>query len=319
VDVRALRYFVETVKCANFTAAARNLFVTQSTVSKMVKQLEDELETQLLIREGHTARPTDVGRLVHARAVPILAAMDSIKTEVAQLTQLERGELVIGIPPMINLLFGAVVKAFRARYPAIQLRLIEVLGPEVEERVHAGELEIGATILPMARTGQFDVHPVGQYDLWAVGPKSADWAGREQLSFKTLSRFALLTPTDDFGMMRHLRAVFDAQRAPLTIAAQSAHWDFLVAMASADLGVALIPEPLLARLQTDELALARVVRPTLAWQVAHVTAKNRYLSFAAQAWLDMTKHLSKQHFAPLQRALPGRSGLAPDEKKPNLS
>src|SRR5690606_2590089 len=152
-------------------------------------------------------------------------------------------------------------------------------------------LEIGATILPMARTGQFEVHPVGNYDLWAVGPKSADWAGREQLSFKTLSRFALLTPTDDFGMMRQLRAAFEAQRVPWHIAAQSAHWDFLVAMASADLGVALIPEPLLARLQTDELALARVVRPALAWQVAHVTAKHRYLSFAAQAWLDMTRQV----------------------------
>lgn len=291
MDVRALRYFVETVRCANFTAAARNLFVTQSTVSKMVKQLEDELDAQLLIREGHTARPTDVGKLVYERAVPILAAMDRIQPEVAQVTQLERGELVIGIPPMINLLFSAVVKTFRARYPAIQLRLIEVLGPEVEERVHAGELEIGATILPMERHGQFEVHPVGEYDLWAVGPKHASWAGQEQLPFRMLSRFSLLTPTDDFGMMRHVRAVFEAQRAPLNIAAQSAHWDFLVAMAAADLGVALVPEPLLKRLQSQELALAPIARPRLLWQVAHVTAKQRYLSHAAQAWLDITQEV----------------------------
>ena len=63
MDARALRYFVETVRHASFTQAARALFVTQSTVSKMIRQLEEEAGAQLLIRDGHTARPTDTGRV----------------------------------------------------------------------------------------------------------------------------------------------------------------------------------------------------------------------------------------------------------------
>ena len=59
MDLRALRYFVETVRHSSFTHAAEHLCVTQSTVSKMVRQLEDEVGQPLLIREG---RGVQIGR-----------------------------------------------------------------------------------------------------------------------------------------------------------------------------------------------------------------------------------------------------------------
>lgn len=151
MDVRALRYFVETVSCASFTQAARKLFVTQSTVSKMIRQLEDEVGTPLLIRDGHTARPTDTGRIVYERGLHILGAMRQLSTEVRQAVELERGELEVGIPPMINLLFIPVVQRFRERYPQIKLSLREGTGQAVERLVAAGEIEVGATVLPVPR------------------------------------------------------------------------------------------------------------------------------------------------------------------------
>lgn len=67
MDLRALRYFVETVRHSSFTQAAGHLCVTQSTVSKMVRQLEDEVGQPLLIREGRGVRLTDAGRIVFER------------------------------------------------------------------------------------------------------------------------------------------------------------------------------------------------------------------------------------------------------------
>ena len=61
MDVRTLRYFVEVVRQQSFTRAAEKLFVTQPTISKMLRHLE-ELECTLLIREGRKLRLTDSGR-----------------------------------------------------------------------------------------------------------------------------------------------------------------------------------------------------------------------------------------------------------------
>jgi len=52
LDIRSLRYFVETVRLSSFTQAAESLHLTQSTISKMVRQLEEEVGAQLLVRDG---------------------------------------------------------------------------------------------------------------------------------------------------------------------------------------------------------------------------------------------------------------------------
>lgn len=287
MDVRALRYFVETVRTASFTQAARALFVTQSTVSKMIRQLEDEVGTPLLIRDGHTARPTDTGRIVYERGLHILGAMRQLDAEVREAVDLQRGELEVGIPPMINLLFTPVVKRFRERHPHIRLSLREDTGQAVERLVAAGELEVGATVLPIQDPGPLQATRFGSYALWVIGPPAAAWAGKTALPLTALRDLPLLLPTDDFALTRRLRpAGAPAGFAP-RIAAQSAHWDFLAAMASADLGVALLPEPLVQRLKTRGLSTARLAKAGLQWEIGHIRVRDRYLSHAARAWLEV--------------------------------
>ncbi len=287
MDVRALRYFVETARCASFTAAARALFVTQSTVSKMIRQLEEEVGAPLLIRDGHTARLTDTGQVMFDRAVLILGSMEQLSAEIREVADVRRGSLQVGIPPMINVLFTPAVKAFRERYPDIQLTLREDTGQAVERMVAAGELEIGATILPVDPDGPLQTHKFGSYPLWVVGPRGASWANKASLPFAALLDTPLLIPTDDFAMTRRLRQAFAAAGFEPRIAAQSAHWDFLVAMASADLGVALLPEPLMRHVKTHGLSTARLVKPALKWEVGHIWSAGRYQSHAARAWLDV--------------------------------
>ncbi|ASC66280.1 LysR family transcriptional regulator [Achromobacter denitrificans] len=303
MDVRALRYFVETVRHASFTQAAKALFVTQSTVSKMIRQLEEEAGTPLLIRDGHTARPTDTGRIMYQRGLQVLETMRQLSEELRQTTDLRRGELEVGIPPMINLLFTPVVKRFRERHPGIHLTLREGTGQAVEGLVASGELEVGATILPIAPDGGLIAQPFGSYPIWVIGPPDAPWAGKTSLPLSALRDARLLIPTDDFAITRRLRQAFaDAGFQP-GIAAQSAHWDFLVAMASAGLGVALLPEPLMQRMKTRGLSTAKLAKSGMQWEVGHIWQQSGYLSFAARAWLEVCDEvLGKPKKAPLRPA-----------------
>ena len=176
IDIRALRYFVETARLRSFTQAASSLFVTQSTISKMVKQLEDEVGQPLLIREGKTVRLTDVGKVVYDRGQEALGVVHRLTLEVADLSSLGRGQLTVGVPPMVNLFFSPAVSAFRRRYPNLQLNLSEHGGKIVEQQVAHGELEVGATVLPGDSGLNLETRQFAKYPIWAVGPHRAAWA-----------------------------------------------------------------------------------------------------------------------------------------------
>ncbi|CAG2128520.1 LysR family transcriptional regulator [Cupriavidus plantarum] len=308
IDIRALRYFVETARQKSFTQAASSLYVTQSTISKMVRQLEDEIGQPLLIREGKSVRLTDVGKVVYERGQEALGVVHRLTLEVADLSSLGRGQLHVGIPPMVNLFFSPAVSAFRKRYPNLQLTLAEHGGQVIEQQVANGEIEVGATVLPGDSGLALETRQFAKYPIWVVGPRDAAWAkersagrtatrtagrttGRTAvgtISLHALSQEPLVMLTEAFSLTRTMRQIFLEARIEPRVVAQSGHWDFLASMAAAGLGTTFLPEPLVARLESrDRLAVARLIEPTVDWTLAHIWSPGRYLSHAARAWLDV--------------------------------
>jgi len=292
IDIRALRYFVETARLKSFTQAATSLFVTQSTISKMVRQLEDEVGKPLLIREGKTVRMTDVGKVVYERGQEALGVVHRLTLEVADLSSLGRGQLTVGIPPMVNLFFSPAVSAFRKRYPNLELTLAEHGGHLVEQLVASGELEVGATVLPVDSGPDVAARQFAKYPIWVVGPRKAAWARGRTVSLAALRDEPLVLLTEEFSLTRKLRQVFAEARFEPRVVAQSGHWDFLASMAAAGLGTTFLPQPLLDRLQVrDTLAVARLTEPDMDWALAHIWSPGRYLSHAARAWLSVCEEV----------------------------
>ena len=116
MDLKALRYFVETARQGSFTQGSGALFVTQSTVSKMVRQLEDEIGQALLIREGRRVRLTDAGRIVFEHGQEAMGVMQRLKRDVADLAELNRGSSPWH-SPMVNLFFPALIQRFKGAAP----------------------------------------------------------------------------------------------------------------------------------------------------------------------------------------------------------
>ncbi|WP_395407568.1 LysR substrate-binding domain-containing protein [Pseudoduganella sp. UC29_106] len=284
MDLRSLRYFIETARLSSFTQAAERLHVTQSTISKMVRQLEEELDAPLLLRDGRNLVLTDIGRIVFERGEEMLATQRQLMLEVRDLQALKRGTLTLGMPPMINVLFTPVLKAFRERHPDIAVRLVEAPGPAIERQVAANELDLGLTVLPAESALELATIPVARYPVWAMAVKGTFRANARTVRLKQLQDLPLVMLNEDFALTRTLRAAFAQAGVQPQIAAQSAQWDWLVEMASAGIGVALLPEPFVHRLSDERLHAVRVIEPEVPWEVAHVW-NGRYLSLAARAWL----------------------------------
>lgn len=288
MDIRALRYFVETVRHSSFTQAAAVLHVTQSTVSKMVRQLEEEVGQPLLIREGRSVRLTDTGRIVFDRGEEALSVVQRLHRDVADLSHMGRGQLLLGLPPMVNFLFAPLIKRFKAQYPQVELKLVEAGGQVIEQSVLNGDLELGVTVLPMAPDAQLLTQELGRFPICLVGTAAAPWAKLEAPKLSMLHEQPVLMFSEDYSLQRLLCGAFEAAGVRPIMVAQSGQWDFLLSLAMAGLGTALMPEPLLQQLRLPEdLRIRRIQAPDLAWTVGQVWVKDRYLSHAARAWLSV--------------------------------
>lgn len=286
MDLRALRYFVETVRHSSFTHAAEHLCVTQSTVSKMVRQLEEEVGQPLLIREGRGVRLTDAGQIVFERGQEALSVVKRLTQDVADLSGLVRGEVTVGIPPMVNLFFPPLIKRFKERYPQIKLRAQEAGGQVIEQRVLAGELEVGVTVLPVPADSGLTSAELGRFPICLVGTPASSWFRVAQPTLATLDQEPLLMFSEDYALTKRLRTGFIQAGVEPVIVAQSGQWDFLLSMAMAGLGTALMPEPLLKRLRLPaDVVIRPLCEPEVSWRVGQVWVPDRHMSHAARAWL----------------------------------
>ena len=286
MDLRALRYFVETVRHNSFTHAAQALNVTQSTISKMVRQLEDEIGQPLLIRAARSVQLTDVGRVVFERGQEALAMVQGLKREVDDLAELSRGELTVGIPPMVNVFFSPLIQRFRARHPGITLKVKEAGGELIEQMVAAGELEVGVSILPVQSGLPLQTALMGRYPVCLVGSADVFWARLKRPGLAALHEQPVVMLSEGYALSRALHASWLKAGVQPQVVAESGQWDFLLSMAQAGMGTAILPKPLLDRLALpDDFVVRPLASSELEWAVAHMWVPERYMSHAAKAWL----------------------------------
>ncbi|VVE59866.1 LysR family transcriptional regulator [Pandoraea anapnoica] len=294
MELRALRGFVEVVRQQSFTAAAEALFVTQPTVSKMVKALEDELGTPLMLREergmGRRLQLTDAGRVVFERGQDVLAAHARLQQELADLETVSRGELSIGIPPLGGDLFIPVIGAFHQHYPDIEMKLFETGSRAIEQALLAGEIELGAVLLPVDPT-VLDVLPVCHYQLRLIAPRESRWEGRASVGLGELRDEPFVFYGEGFALSELVIAA--CQRAGFTpkIAGRSSQWDFIASMVDNGVGIALLPEPFCARLDPKRFVMTDVRDPEIPWDLAMAWRRDSYLSHAARRWLALARDI----------------------------
>ncbi|UKE85860.1 transcriptional regulator CynR [Pectobacterium colocasium] len=141
---RHIRYFQAVAEHLSFTKAAAALHVSQPALSQLVKQLEEELDTQLFDRSGRTTRLTDTG---HAYLQYVRRASHELREAtraIHDVDDLSRGSLRVAVTPTFTTyLVGPLVEAFHLRYPDITLDVREISQESIEDRLQEGELDLG--------------------------------------------------------------------------------------------------------------------------------------------------------------------------------
>lgn len=288
MDIRQLRFFVEVVRADGFSAAARAVHATQPTISKAVALLEEEIGMPLLERGRQGVRLTQAGEIVFRRAQAMLNERGDLRRELEELRGLHRGALRLGLPPLgSDTLFAPLFAAFRARYPGIDLHLLEQGSEALEESLRAGAIELGASLLPVPQ--EFDFQAVRREPMAAVLPAAHALAQRAALRLDDLRDEPFLMFASGFALNRRIRDACAQHGFAPREAVQSGQIAFIVALAAAGMGVALLPRMIAEDRRRPDVAVMLLDEPGLDWHMALVWRRGAFLSHAAQAWLALAR------------------------------
>jgi DNA-binding transcriptional LysR family regulator len=144
MDVRQLRYFVEVAKVSNFTKAAERLRIAQPAISMAIKKLEEELDLVLFNRQEKRVSLTAEGEIFLPHANRILDDLKAAELEMGELKGLTKGEVRIGIPPMISAYyFPDIIRDFKRSYPQLHLSVHGEGAWRIQKMIEQGELDMG--------------------------------------------------------------------------------------------------------------------------------------------------------------------------------
>jgi LysR family hydrogen peroxide-inducible transcriptional activator len=150
MTLQQLKYIVEIDRWGHFGKAAEACGLTQSTLSLMVKKLEEELDVRLFDRDRHPLAATEIGRKVIDRAKVVLYNV----AQIGEMTRSEKetlsGQLRIAmISTVAPLLVPALFNHITANYPDLELQTEEMLTQTIKDKLHKAEIDIGIISSPV--------------------------------------------------------------------------------------------------------------------------------------------------------------------------
>jgi DNA-binding transcriptional LysR family regulator len=280
-----MRFFVEVVRQGGFSHAAKVLFATQPTVSKAVKQLEDELGVELLQRIGNRSELTDAGRLVYERGLDLLSASAVLAQDLEELRELRSGTLKVGFPRLgASSLFADLFAAYKRRYPSVDVHVSAHGTTELLAQLRTGSLELAAVVEPVAD----DLEAVHAFDdtLVALLPKTHPLARHTPLPLSELGAVPLILFEDGCPLSARILACIARDGPTPQVNARTSQFELTLELVASGVGAAFVSRKL-AEGRSHRMVQPLVTEPAIPFRLSFAWRRGRYLSHAARAWLEM--------------------------------
>lgn len=194
MELRQLKYFVAVARTLSFSEAARQLYVTQGTLSQQIMLLEDELGSLLFERTSHKVALTEPGMVLFPLAKNIIQQVEQCKLQVGDLRKALGGELNIGMTYSFSDLITDTVRDFLKTYPGVKLRIYYKTASELYQMMVKGELDVILAFKPVVQYKDLVSETLFNFDLCAVMRKDHPLSDRKVLTLEELKNFNIALP-----------------------------------------------------------------------------------------------------------------------------
>ena len=298
VGIRVLKYFITVAKEGSITKAANSLHLTQPTLSRQIKEMENELGHQLFIRTNHNVILTPEGLILRKRAEEVIDLLDKAKNEIKTVNKTISGEIFIGSGET-NVLksIADVIKDIRNEYPKIIFHLYSGNLEDVTEKLDRGLLDFGVIMTP-CDTSKYDRITLPEKDLWGVVMrKDSPLAIKKVVTLEDLESVPLILARKVFrsySQNNEFYKWFNEKRDKLEIAATHNLFYNAAVMAERGVGYVLTLNNLVNTSKISSLCF-RPLAPSLevGWDV--IWKKNQVFSPAAKLFLEKLQKIYKSY------------------------
>ncbi|MDN4634458.1 LysR family transcriptional regulator, partial [Sphingomonas sp. PsM26] len=278
MDFRQIRYFMEVATREHVTEAAHSLHVAQSSVSRQIVNLENELEVDLFIREGRRVHLTPIGKIFFERMKHAMNVIDDARREVKEYLDPEKGTIRITFPiSLAAYTLPTVIYAFRLRYPEAKFQLKQALYHELIEGVIKGDFNLGLIGPLPFKEKKLQQKILFTENIVALLPIHHRLAKESSVKLQELvdEPFVLLPE----GFVFRDIVVNACQNLGFTpnVAFEGDDIDALKGLVSAGLGVTLMPEVTLVDSLPRSTVKIPLVEPSVTRTVGVITPKERAL------------------------------------------
>ena len=143
MEIRVLRYFLEVAREGNVTHAAQRLHISQPTLSRQIKELEEELGKKLFTRSNYSVKLTEEGMLLRKRAEDLLDMADKTLAEFRAMDEVNGGDIHIGCAESNGIVpFVQVIQSLQKEYPRIRYHFYSSGTETVNERLDLSLIHI---------------------------------------------------------------------------------------------------------------------------------------------------------------------------------
>lgn len=286
------KIFYVTAECGSITEAARRLYLTQPSVTKHIKKLEEAMGCALFVRSKRGVTLTSEGRALLRHIEPACRLILSAEKEMRSLQSLQSGTVAIA---STELSFKSYVlpaaERFMQRYPGVKLRFSNALNAQMIEMLLIGSLDIAILHAPFTLPEELETAPIEEMDEYLVCGRQFEEISRRENTLADLHALPFVSMPEGSSTKEYLRQCFAGAGLEFDPDIELTTVELTVQAVESGLGIGILP----ARIAIPRIEAGTIFRVPvdviLPKRTACMITNSRIpLSAAAQAFASIMLH-----------------------------
>ncbi|MBV7515053.1 LysR substrate-binding domain-containing protein [Pseudomonas sp. PDM25] len=258
MDLRQLRYFIKVVECGNITRASEALHIAQPAISQQMRNLERDMDMQLLERSVHGVVPTAAGQTLYRHAIELLRQADGTQELLRQDAEFPQGKVSVGMPSSTaRMLAIPLARTIRSRYPGIKLELIDAPSADLGRLITVGRVALAVNVDAVDTRGMAMQRLFTETLYLVAWPEFSLPDG--PVSIEALAKMPLVLPCAPNTIRSRVESAFQEAGLHCEVEFEANSTDLLFSAVLAKLGVTILPWAAAhVELEQHRLKLARI-------------------------------------------------------------
>jgi LysR family transcriptional regulator, transcription activator of glutamate synthase operon len=282
MELLQLQYFLTVARMEHVTEAARSLHVTQSSLSKTIQRLEEDLGVPLFDRKGRKLRLNEFGSKFLCRVERALFELEQGKLELSDLSNPEHGTLELAVTTASTL--PNILREFRKKRPDIQFHVQMLTTQEMITLLHRGEVDFCLSSPPI-QEDDIECQIVYIDPILVAVPRGHRLADRDIVSLTELKDESFVGVKKGYGTRDFVDSICRSAGFAPTYVYEGDEPARLIQLVEAEIGIAFIPST--ARDSREQIKYLQVENHELVREIALLWHKSRYISRAAQEFREV--------------------------------